>query len=80
MDSLMEGMAGEGNFMREALKGLTAGRTADNPTMVKEKEFGMISKNMNKLLEVKAKLVTLSMDTSDIDSLIKKKLDELASC
>ena len=79
MDCLMEGMAGEGNFMREALKGLTAGRTADNPTMVKEKEFGMISENMNKLLEVKAKLVALSMDTSDIDSLIKKKLDELAS-
>ncbi len=79
MDSLMEGMAGEGNFMREALKCLTAGRTADNPTMVKEKEFGMISENMNKLLEVKAKLVALSMDTSDIDSLIKKKLDELAS-
>ena len=76
MDCLMEGMAGEGNFMREALKGLTAGRTADNPTMVKEKEFGMISE---KLLEVKAKLVALSMDTSDIDSLIKKKLDELAS-
>ena len=79
MDCLMEGMAGEGNFMREALKGLTAGRTADNPTMVKEKEFGMVSENLNKLLEVKAKLVALSMDTSDIDSLIKKKLDELAS-
>ena len=78
MDSLMEGMVGEGNFMREALKGLTTGRAADNPKMVKEKEFGMISKNMNKLLEVK-KLVVLSMDTSDNDTLIKKKLDELAS-
>ncbi len=46
---------------------------------MKEKEFGIISKNMNKLLEVKAKLNALSMDTLDINALIKKKLDELAS-
>ncbi len=68
-----------GSIIREAIKGLTLGCTADNPTMLKEKEFGIISKNMNKLLEVKAKLITLSMDTSDINALIKKKLDELAS-
>jgi hypothetical protein len=79
MDSLMEGMAGEGSLMREAIKGLTSGRMADNPTIMKEKEFGIISKNINKLLEVKAKLIALSMDTSDINVLIKKKLDELAS-
>jgi hypothetical protein len=79
MDSLMEGMAGEGSLMREAIKGLTSGQTADNPTIMKEKEFGIISKNMNKLLEVKAKLIALSMDASDINALIKKKLDELAS-
>jgi hypothetical protein len=79
MDSLMEGMVGEGSLMREAIKGLTLGCMADNPAMVKEKEFGIISKNMNKLFEVKAKLITLSMDTSDINVLIKNKLDELAS-
>jgi hypothetical protein len=79
MVSLMEGMAGEGSLMREAIKGLTSGRTADNPTIMKEKEFGIISENMNKLLKVKAKLIALSMDTLDINALIKKKLDELAS-
>ena len=48
--------------------------------MVKEKELEMISKNMNKLLEVKGKLVTLGLDMSAIDDLIQKKLTELASC
>ncbi len=47
--------------------------------MMKEKEFGIISKNMKKLLVVKAKLVALSMETSDVGVLIQKKLAELAS-
>jgi hypothetical protein len=65
--------------MRQAIKDLTAEHAADNPTMTKEKEFGIISNNMQKLLEVKVKLFTLNMDTSDIDVLIQKKLDELTS-
>ena len=65
--------------MRQAIKDLTSGHTADNPTMMKEKEFGLISENMKKLLDVKAKLVALSMDTSSVDNLIQKKLDELAT-
>ena len=80
MDDLMEGMVGEGSLMRQAIKGFTSGRVAaDNPTMMKEKEFGMISENTKKLLDVKAKLVALSMDTSDVDVLIQKKLAEPAS-
>ncbi len=79
MDDLMEGMVGEGSLMSQAIKDLTSGRAADNPTMMKEKEFGMISENMKKLLDVKAKLVALSMDTSSIDVLIQKKLAELSS-
>ena len=80
MDDLMEGMVGEGSLMRQATKDLTSGyAAADNPTMMKEKEFGIISENMKKLLDVKAKLVTLSMDTSNINVLIQKKLPELAS-
>ena len=79
MDNLMEGMVGEGSLMRQAIKDLTLGRAADNPTTMKEKEFGLISKNMKKLLDVKANLVALSMDTSSIDVLIQKKLDELAT-
>jgi hypothetical protein len=47
--------------------------------MTKEKEFDIISNKMKELLEVKAKLVALSMDTSDVDVLIQKKLAELAS-
>jgi hypothetical protein len=74
MDSLMEGMAGEGSLMREAIKGLTSWRMADNTMIMKEKEFGIISKNMNKPLEAKVKLIALSMDTSDIDALIKKEI------
>jgi hypothetical protein len=79
MDDLMEGMVGEGSLMSQAIKDLTSGRAADNPTMMKEKEFGMISENMKKLLDVKAKLVALSMDTSSIDVLIQKKLAELSA-
>ncbi len=79
MDDLMEGMVGEGSLRRQAIKDLTSGRVADNPTMMKEKEFGLISKNMKKLLDVKAKLVALSMDTSSVDVLIQKKLAELAT-
>jgi hypothetical protein len=80
MDNLMEGMVGEGSLMRQAIKDLTSGRAAaDNPTMMKEKEFVMISENMKKLLDVKAKLVALSMGTSNVDVLIQKKLAELAS-
>ena len=67
MDDLMEGMVGEGSLMRQAIKDLTSGRATDNPTMMKEKEFGIISENMKKLLDVKAKLVALSMDTSSVD-------------
>ncbi len=75
----MEGMVGEGSLMTQAIKDLTSGRAAaDNPTMVKDKEFGIISKNMKNLLDVKAKLVALSMDTSDVNVLIQKKLAELA--
>jgi hypothetical protein len=79
MDNLMEGMVGEGSLMRQAIKDLTSGCAADNPTMTKEKELGMISKNMKKLLDVKAKLVALSMDTSSINALIQKKLAELSA-
>jgi hypothetical protein len=79
MDDQMEGMVGEGSLMRQAIKDLTSGRVADNPTMMKEKEFGIISENMKKLLDVKAKLVALSMDTSSIDVLIQKKLAELST-
>ena len=80
MDNLMEGMVGEGSLMRQAIKDLTSGRVAaDTPTMMKEKEFGIISKNIKKLLDVKAKIVALSMDTSNIVTLIQKKLVELAS-
>jgi hypothetical protein len=79
MDDQMEGMVGEGSLMRQAIKDLTSGRAADNPTMMKEKEFGIISENMKKLLDVKAKLVALSMDTSSIDVLIQKKLAELST-
>ena len=79
MDDLMEGMVGEGSLMRQAIKDLTLGRAADNPTMMKEKEFGLLSENMKKLLDVKAKLVALSMDTSSVNILIQKKLDELAT-
>jgi hypothetical protein len=80
MDNLMEGMVGEGSLMRQAIKDLTSGcAAADNPTMIKEKELGIISKNMKKLLEVKAKLVTLGMDTSNVNILIQKKFSELAS-
>ena len=44
--------------MRQATKDLTSGpAAADNPTMMKEKEFGVISKNMKKLFDVNAKLV-----------------------
>jgi hypothetical protein len=64
MNNLMEGMVGEGSLMRQAIKDLTFGCAADNPAMMKEKEFGMISKNMKKLLDVKAKLVALSMDVN----------------
>ncbi len=79
MDDLMEGMVGEGSLMRQAIKDLTSGHAAaDNPTTMKEKEFGIISENMKKLLDVKAKLVAFSMDTSDVDVLIQKKLAELA--
>jgi hypothetical protein len=46
---------------------------------VKEKEFGSISENTKKLLDVKAKLVALSMDTSRVNVLIQKKLAELAT-
>ena len=79
MDNLMERMVGEGSLMRQAIKDLTLGRAADNPTTMKEKEFGLISENMKKLLDVKAKLVALSIDTSSIDILIQKELDELAT-
>ena len=79
MNDLMEGMVGEGSLMRQAIKDLTLGCAADNPTMTKEKEFGIISENMKKLLDVKAKLVALSMDTSSIDALIQKKLAELSA-
>ena len=80
MDNLMEGMVGEGSLMRQAIKDLTSGcAAADNPTMMKEKEFGIISENMKKLLDVKVKLVALSMDTSDTNTLIQKKLADLAS-
>jgi hypothetical protein len=79
MDSLMDGMMGEGSLMIEAIKDLIPGRAADNPTTMTEKEFGLLSENMKKLLDVKAKLVALSMDTSSIDVLIQKKLDELAT-
>ncbi len=65
--------------MRQAIKDLTLGCAADNPTMMKEKEFELISKNMKKLLDVKAKLVALSMDTSSVNVLIQKKLAELAN-
>jgi len=47
--------------------------------MMKEKEFGLISENMKKLLDVKAQLVALSMDTSSVDILIQKKLAELST-
>ena len=47
--------------------------------MTKENEFGIISENMKKLLDVKAKLVALSMDTSSINALIQKKLAELSA-
>jgi len=79
MDDLMEGMVGEGSLMRQAIKDLTSGRAADNPTMMKEKEFGLLSENMKKLLDVKAKLVALNMDTSSVNVLIQKKLTELAT-
>jgi hypothetical protein len=79
MDNLMKGMVEQGSLMRQAIKDLTSGRAADNPTMTKEKEFGIISNNMKKLLEVKAKLIALNMNTSDVDLLIQKKLPELAS-
>jgi hypothetical protein len=80
MDDLMESMVGEGSLMRQAIKDLTSGcAAADNPTMMKEKEFGIISENMKKLLDVKVKLVALSMDTSDTNTLIQKKLADLAS-
>jgi len=79
MDNLMEGMVGEGSLMRQAIKDLTLGCAADNPTMTKEKEFGIICENMKKLLDVKAKLVALSMDTSSINALIQKKLAELSA-
>ncbi len=46
--------------------------------MMKEKEFRIISEKMKKLLDVKAKLDALSMDTSVVDVLIQKKLAELA--
>ncbi len=72
-------MVGEGSLMRQAIKDLTLGCTADNPTMMKEKEFGLIHENMKKLLDVKAKLVALSMDTSSVNVLIQKKLAELAT-
>ena len=62
MDDQMEGMVGEGSLMRQAIKDLTSGRAADNPTMMKEKEFGIISENMKKLLDVKAKLVALNRE------------------
>ena len=78
-DLVMEGMVGEGSLMRQAIIDLTSGRLADNPTMMKEKEFGIISENTKKLLDVKAKLVALSMDTSSIDVLIQKKLAELST-
>jgi hypothetical protein len=45
MDDLMEGMVGEGSLMRQAIKDITAGHAADNPTMTKDKEFGIISDN-----------------------------------
>jgi hypothetical protein len=65
--------------MRQAIKDLTVGCLADKPTMTKEKEFGIINDNMKKLLEVKVKLVALSMDTSEVDILIQKKLVEIPS-
>jgi len=79
MDDLMEGMVGEGSLMRQAIKDLTLGRAADNPTMMKEKQFGIISENMKKLLDVKSKLVALSMDTSSVSILFQKKSTELAN-
>jgi hypothetical protein len=66
-------------IMRQVIKDQTAGRAADEPTMMKEKGFGIISNNMQKLLEVKAKLVALNIDTSDVDALIQKKLAKLTS-
>ena len=80
MDALIEGMVGEGSLMTQAIKDLTLGcALADNPMMMNEKEFGTIPENMKKFLDVKAKLVALSMDTSDVHILIQKKLAELAS-
>jgi hypothetical protein len=80
MDNIMEGLVGDGSLMRQAIKDLTLGSMADNPIMTKEKEFDIISNNMKKLLEVKAKLIALSMNTADVNVLIpRKKLAELAS-